>query len=232
MSLLGEPDTTEVGIFQDSRPTPEVLCAPKYLVYPIDSKRVGHLIDPPRIKLIDFGQSFHVDQSPEPPAFGIPLDYAAPEVFFDDSGSMAMDLWSLACTIYEIRVGRPLFEIFQIASRSKPTFPYMDEISLILGRPPEPWAEYFREDPGTTITGIDNTTEPSAARVCKLNHEIKDIPTFVRVPSETAVHQPISDAEAKALADLLEKLLRYQPCDRLSARDAIEHVWFSGDYDN
>ncbi|RCI12035.1 hypothetical protein L249_0535 [Ophiocordyceps polyrhachis-furcata BCC 54312] len=38
--------------------------------------------------------------------------------------------------------------------------------------------------------------------------------------------QLISEAEAAALADLLEKLLRYQPEDRLAAQDVLKHAWF------
>ncbi|POR37676.1 Uncharacterized protein TPAR_02128 [Tolypocladium paradoxum] len=90
---------------RDSRPTPEVPYAPKYLVYPPNFGDVNLSAISPRTQVIDFGQSFDTCQRPPPAAFGIPANYAAPEVVLDSSGSIAMDRWSLGCTLYEIRLG-------------------------------------------------------------------------------------------------------------------------------
>jgi serine/threonine protein kinase len=133
LALLGEPETTDIHIRKDSHPTPEMPHAPKYLVYPVDFRDVSLSVISPRAQVIDFGQSFDTSQGPPPAAFGIPANYAAPEVVLDNSGSTAMDLWSLGCTLYEIRLGQRLFDVFQLLALSKKS--YMDEIASLLGEP-------------------------------------------------------------------------------------------------
>lgn len=40
----------------------------------------------------------------------------------------------------------------------------------------------------------------------------------------------MSQAEREALADLLEKLLKYKPEERMSASDVLSHPWFKNTY--
>ena len=40
LDLLGEREKTDIGIRQDSRPTPIFTCAPKHLAYPVDFQDV------------------------------------------------------------------------------------------------------------------------------------------------------------------------------------------------
>ncbi|KAF6801101.1 protein kinase domain-containing protein [Colletotrichum sojae] len=108
---LGKPCTSKFTI-QPSRswkPLESTPHAPKYLVLPVDFSRADKdLVNDPSVHVIDSGESFDVSQPP-PARFGIPIDYAAPEVVFDKSGATAMDLWALGCTLYSIRLGQQLF---------------------------------------------------------------------------------------------------------------------------
>jgi serine/threonine-protein kinase SRPK3 len=234
LSLLGEPKTTDVHVRKDSQPTPEVPYAPKYLVYPIDFGGVDPSVISQRTHVIDFGQSFDTSQGPPPARFGIPTNYAAPEVVLDVSGGISMDLWSLGCTLYEIRLGRRLFDVFQMICLSEKD--YVAEIASLLGEPPEPWANYYSEsddeseDSATSsdpvLEGGDTCTEPQVQRV----HDIEEkLASCHDCAGEGCAHprfQIISEAEAPILADLLERLLRYRPEERLSAQDVLEHPWF------
>jgi serine/threonine-protein kinase SRPK3 len=58
----------------------------------------------------------------------------SPEAFFDSKISFASDVWALACTIFEIRAGSPLFDSFL----SSDTL-ILKQIVETLGRFPEPW---------------------------------------------------------------------------------------------
>ncbi|XP_044721733.1 kinase [Hirsutella rhossiliensis] len=183
---------------QDSHPTPEIPYAPKYLVYPPD-----------------------FSNQPPPAAFGIPANYAAPEVVIDSLGNTAMDLWSLGCTLYEVRLGRRLFDVFQLAGLRKED--YVDEIACLLGEPPEPWAEYYESDDSSdTCTSPSNPASP----------ENEDIYVEPQVQHARSIQEKllISEAEAATLADLLEKLLRYRPEERLGAQDVLKHAWFHTQY--
>ena len=58
------------------------------------------------IRVIDFGESSFLGDPPS--KVGTPLAFRASEIHFNRKAS---DVWALACTIYEIRVGLPVFEV-------------------------------------------------------------------------------------------------------------------------
>lgn len=223
LSLLGEPETTRVYMREDSRPTPEIPYAPDYLVYPVNFKDIDDSVILPHAQIIDFGQSFNITQLPLPTTFGIPVNYAAPEVFFDSAGSVAMDIWSLACTIYEIRLGRQLFDVFRLITPRKQDYCY--EIASILGEPPQPWAEFLptsdsEPDAGTSqtepVSGVD-TESHCGPQTCSRALQ-KKMASCHDCDGKDCTHQQVqvvSKSEAADLADLLEKLLRYEPQDRI-----------------
>jgi serine/threonine protein kinase len=239
LALLGEPETTDVNMRRDSHPTPEMPYAPKYLVYPVDFGDVNLSVISPRAQVIDFGQSFDTSQGPPPPAFGIPANYAAPEVILDSSGSIAMDLWSLGCTLYEIRLGRRLFDVFQLLALSKKS--YVDEIASLLGEPPDPWTKYYSVSddesdtsatPSSPSSGVDGDTciEPQVERARSIQEKLASCHDCTGERCAHPRFQLISEAEATTLADLLERLLRYPPEERLSAQDVLKHAWFHTRY--
>lgn len=95
LELLGEPETVPLCMSKDSYPTPENPWVPERLVYKVDFEDNENLVILSRVHLIDFGQSFDTSQPP-PAKFGIPANYAAPEVILDQTAGKAMDLWSRA----------------------------------------------------------------------------------------------------------------------------------------
>ncbi|EFY87348.1 hypothetical protein J3459_015842 [Metarhizium acridum] len=131
LALLGEPEKETIQIQEDSLPTPEIPYAPKYLVYPVDFRDTSPAFILPRAVVIDFGQAVETAAEESPP--GIPVNYAAPEVILKGSGGQEMDLWSLACTLYEVRVGQQLFDVPQLIGVSEGD--YEEEISSVLGEP-------------------------------------------------------------------------------------------------
>lgn len=55
------------------------------------------------------GQTVSFAKPPKPEKIGIPFSYRAPEASFESRIDPASDVWSLACVLYEIRAGDPLF---------------------------------------------------------------------------------------------------------------------------
>ncbi|KID84803.1 Protein kinase-like domain protein [Metarhizium guizhouense ARSEF 977] len=131
LAQLGEPEGEIIQIREDSLPTPEIPYAPKYLIYPVDFYDTSPSFILPRAVVIDFGQAVEAAGEKAPP--GIPANYAAPEVIRQGCGGQEMDLWSLACTLFEVRVGQQLFNVPQLIGVDERD--YEDEISSVLGKP-------------------------------------------------------------------------------------------------
>lgn len=68
-------------------------------------------------------------------------NYVAPEVVLDSSGSTAMDLQSLGCTLYRIRLSQRLFDVFQLLVLSKKS--YIDKIASLLGETLDLQTKYY-----------------------------------------------------------------------------------------
>lgn len=230
LSMTGQPETTDINIRKDNHPTPNIPFAPRYLVYPLDFDGVGLEL---HAQVIDLGQSFETTQGQPRTSFGIPANYGAPEVILDTVGSKSMDLWSLGCTLYEMRTGQTLFDIFQLGRLYKGN--YVDEISSLLGPPPRSWLGY--NDPGDGFPLGKPSSQPHGVvdRHARTRRLIKDrLAEIHDCAGATCTHpkfQVISEPEATAFADLLERLLRYQPGQRLSAQKVLGHTWFHADYE-
>lgn len=109
--------------------------APIHVVSPINNHRLSYpSMLREEIVLIDFGQSLIMDYIPPKYRPGTPMQNLAPEAFFDSKVGFASDVWALACVIYKIRTGAPLFEEFFGDHDIVPK-----EIVETLGKFPDPW---------------------------------------------------------------------------------------------
>lgn len=99
-----------------------------------------------QILISDFGESFF--QNEERTELHTPILLTAPEIFFHERASQASDVWTLACTLYEILGESPIFEGFM------PDHDHaIAEMVSTLGRLPKRWwdswrnrKEFFLED--------------------------------------------------------------------------------------
>ncbi|KAL3478029.1 kinase-like domain-containing protein [Aspergillus californicus] len=149
---VGAP-LTEPVIREDGAPLD--LGVPSEIIIPIwlgiDSDKVTP--NDALIRIIDFGEAFNPQDSKQYTAHAPPL-LAPPESRFADAGSLdepiffSSDIWTLACTIWEIFGRRPPFESFPIS---------LDEVTIeqveMLGKLPTRWwnewenrSNWFDED--------------------------------------------------------------------------------------
>lgn len=129
--------------------------APTYLVEAISVSNMCLDIITEHIRIVDFGQSFRCDSPPER-GMGIPMSYMAPELLFENIAGTASDLWALGCTIYEIRAGRPLIDMFMGESPEDTA----REIAHTLGAFPAAWNRItFGEEDCEPVGEEDDTKE-------------------------------------------------------------------------
>ena len=249
-NIVGTPKTTKV-INAETEQTHDLPTAPQYLVYPLNWDDIlssgpngAALLNNPQTCLIDFGESY--ETSNPPPDLGIPQIYCSPEYCLDDTISISSDIWALGCTLFEIRTGRKLFDIFDPDDKDE----YLATMAMVLGRFPEPWwsetwerrKRYFRdenEDGTDTVGGrvvdvmSNGETGSSGVVVYSQKPEPRSLEDALREglfyeyrDGPGGLEKPISEREVIIFADLLGKLLAYSPEERLSPAAALEHEWF------
>jgi len=213
------------GVFKTSGEKPD-LSAPEYLVEPASFSCIDFEYISEQVLLIDLGEAF-LELSPPCNGVGTPVSYCSPELILESKASRASDIWALACTIFEIRSGFPLFESFVGSSTE-----ILEEIVRILGMPPESFHSVWMKD-GITITGhaqldgstlndrimeigiYDQKTSIHEADIASLNHHSLLEPSGRRVTRDEAID----------LTDLLRRTLDYIPEKRLSAGEVANHSW-------
>lgn len=151
-------------------------------------------------RLIDFEQSF-LQSDKSLARVRTPLIYRAPETLLDSKWDLRIDIWSLACTIFELVTGQPPFDESNLVNEWKAMF----------GDLPEEWRKE-----GDAIGGIfwDDIPKPS----------ITDWLREVYFEGESKAE--FNKADIERLGDLLTKMMRYHPGDRLSTEDILRHEWF------
>lgn len=232
LALLGKPKRYPVIRLVDNRPTPVIPNAPDYVVSPVDFTKVPFLLGP-GVRVSQFrtasdiyGRSFKRDRCRMRP------ECTAPEMVAKGLCSMSVDLWSLGCAMFRIRVGTGLLvsRVHNFESCNK--WIYFDYVLRVLPRPPSYGlrSKYDSYSPRRT----DRRRRGTAAvwRRRQLAILRRTLRKRLRDPDEPSgywpsdiLSTPFSSVEVRDLTDLLERLLRHLPHDRLPARDALQHPW-------
>ena len=182
------------------------------------------------IVLIDYGLSFSLDNPPS--WLGTITNYRAPEAEFDGQISKACDIWALGCIIYELFTGVDLFQhdksIYKVLSRMVP----------ILGLFPAKWwrwhfdREYLRLDHFHDIWKPDHepivpTEVPVNSRLRSKRKSKDDKVSLLAL--DRSPHLQLSTRGAAALAELLGSMLCYDPHQRNSADQVLQHRFLRPD---
>ncbi|KAI1747568.1 kinase-like protein [Xylaria castorea] len=246
--LLHYPARDEVLTLEGKR-SPH---APKWAVEPLWWSELREYISD-NVALVDFGEAFEESQPPK--SLGIPRVYAAPEVIYGGvPAGIGSDIWSLAYTIIETRTGMPLepsvwgplSRMERFAGPIPPPYRraaaeklYQDEMRMS-GKgteieKPVPPSEMAEADCESLKSLTGETTDESCVRELELEMGI-ELWEQVRMPDEEkedgsgrrwkVVHYHLPADEVTSLADLLSKMFRYQPSQRIRAGIALKHPWF------
>lgn len=200
--LMERNDGQELG--------PEV---PEYCVLPaFVGKPCGEIVEADaQIIISDFGQAFFKDQHSKK-ELRTPLPMLPPEFIFGEQPiGPAVDVWSLGLTLYDLLGCRRLFEAF-IADEDD----VIAEMISARGPLPKRWWDiwqnktiFFDESGSWKKNDRHSSTPWSLAK--KMNYMERD--------------EDFSPQERKAVEELLEKMLTYEPSERISAQDAIDSEW-------
>lgn len=173
-----------------------------------------------KIVLSDFGESFNPDKELRYYSNTLPLIRPPETRFSDEPLSFASDIWTLACTIWEIFGQRPLFDAF---------FPTMDRVTMeqveALGiLPPQWWKKWEKRLEWFTEEG-----EPAFEG--SRRHDSVHMPWNMRFdyciqkPRAEAGLDPVTESERKAFEAMLRSMLRYLPKERATAEQLLQSEW-------
>lgn len=214
----GKPD--RVTIFTTSGSIPTEPSAPRYLVGPIDFNTVNPKFITNEVCVIDLGQSFQ--PSTPPKELGIPRIYGSPELLLDKTAGFGSDLWALGCTIFQIRTGRKLFNLFD-----QEIDDLLYSMVLLRGPLPEPWwttwklrKDIFKDEAdaeGRAMKIKPLTAEQDAKMRSNVHASVAQdprcfadslVPGYWDMGGERWVHRDIGEAETKLFADLLGRIIQ------------------------
>jgi serine/threonine-protein kinase SRPK3 len=161
-----------------------------------------------------------------------PRDYHAPELLLDTAnskGTQAVDIWSLGCLIFEIRTGpySPFSSVYFDVDET------LESIVNHLGRLPEPWwstwknrSKYF-DEAGTPLVSRAGMSIRSALEYVGTPEHVQARPALTSPTLFDKPVPPIPEEELILLDDLLNKMFKYRPEERITIEEVIRHPWFA-----
>eukprot|EP01018_Ginkgo_biloba_P011418 Gb_04190 [translate_table: standard] len=163
------------------------------------------------IKLIDFGSTTFEDQDHS--SVISTRHYRAPEVILGLGWNCPCDIWSVGCILVELCSGETLFQTHE-------NLEHLAMMERVLGPLPRHMimkadrqsAKYFRHR--------RRLDWPEGAGSRESIKAVKKLPQLRNLVMRHVDHS------ASALIDLLEGLLRFDPSERLEARQALNHPFF------
>ncbi|KAG0502237.1 hypothetical protein HPP92_002309 [Vanilla planifolia] len=163
------------------------------------------------IKVIDFGSTTYDHQ--EHSYVVSTRHYRAPEVILGLGWSSPCDVWSVGCILVELCSGEALFQTHENLEHLAMMERALGPIPRHMIKRADNHAErYFRR---TSL----NWPEGASSR-----ESINAVHKVLRLQNIVMKHV---DHSAGDLIDLLQGLLRYDPSERLMAREALRHPFFS-----
>ncbi|KAL4812261.1 kinase-like domain-containing protein [Aspergillus spinulosporus] len=199
VEILGKPETGRVYKSDGKDLGPGM---PQYIVRPA-RRLLFHSSS--FIKIIDFGESFLQQNAPQ--TLHAPLPVRAPEVIFGDHLDYRVDLWSLGCMIFELFVGQPPFDSFLLTTKL-----LVDQMRELTNEPlPERWQEVWEAMSGEV------PTEGSKIRLQEWLEEMY---------FDGERNADLTGDDILKLGHIIQKLLRFEPSARASAREILNDPWF------
>lgn len=192
------------------------------------------------IKLADFGSAFKEDD-PEanlPTPLLVSRFYRAPEIILGFPHTPALDMWSVACCLFELYTGSPLFpgvdnnDMLWLMQKYKGKFPVRMVKHHLRACAQYGFECHFDDghaEGGASFRFRRNVLDPVTKQAVT---KLVDVPSS---PAESIGEKLLAKRSADddkrsvlALRDLLEAMLALDPKQRISVREAIAHPFIQG----
>ncbi|KAH8431653.1 uncharacterized protein LDX57_009309 [Aspergillus melleus] len=175
-----------------------------------------------RIVLSDFGESFNPHQTPRFASKTLPL-LQPPEARFSHAPlSFPSDIWTLACTIWEVFGQRPLFEAFR-PTADRVTAEQVETLGLLPCEWWEKWdrrVDWFDEEEGGWGSKSRGGGHDGVRRPWDVRFE-----GWIQAPRAEAGMEQVTESERRAFEAMVRSMLTFRPGERASANDGLHSAW-------
>lgn len=171
-----------------------------------------------QVLLIDFGSAIHKDQYHG--EIVSTRHYRAPEIILGLGWSFPCDIWSIGCVLFELFQGIQLFNTHD-------NLAHLAMMEIILGPLPRWMVKSYEDRLGSYGQGksffnnqykIDFPDEDTSATSV---HSVNSMSKFIHLFSSS------ESSHLGLLFDLIQRCLRLDPNERITAKEASEHPFFS-----
>ncbi|KAG5046189.1 hypothetical protein AAZX31_06G168000 [Glycine max] len=208
-------------IHTDLKPENILLVSPEYLKIPdyksttrSPSSFFKRVPKSSAIKVIDFGSTTY--EREDQTYIVSTRHYRAPEVILGLGWSYPCDIWSVGCILVELCTGEALFQTHE-------NLEHLAMMERVLGPIPQQMLKRVdRHAEKYVRRGRLDWPEGAASR--------ESIKAVMKLPRLQNIIMQHVDHSAGDLIHLLQGLLRYDPFERLTARDALRHSFFTRDH--
>ncbi|KAL7423690.1 U4/U6 small nuclear ribonucleoprotein prp4 [Cryptotrichosporon argae] len=180
------------------------------------------------LKVCDLGSAAEVNEGEITP-YLVSRFYRAPEIILGLPYDMAIDIWSVGCTLFELYTGKILFpgrsnnHMLLLMMEVKGKLPHRMIKKSELG------AMHFDENMNFVSVEKDKITGADVVKSTVINKATRDLRS--RLLPSSSVQLRMKDDELRQLqqfVDLLEKCLMLDPARRISPREALLHPFVAG----
>ncbi|OKL61221.1 hypothetical protein UA08_03388 [Talaromyces atroroseus] len=179
-----------------------------------------------RIVLSDFGESFNPHKTPRFFSKTLPLIQPPEARFSGEPLSFVSDIWTLACTIWEIYGQRPLFDTFFSPTAERVTAEQVEVLGIL---PHEWWAQWHRRVEWFNEEG-ELDLKPEMARRHDGVRRTWDVrfDYCIQEPRTEAGMEIVTEEERRAFEVMHRSMLTSRPNERATAQQLLHSEWMKG----
>lgn len=178
------------------------------------------------LKLCDFGSAGKIDEN-EPTPYLVSRFYRAPEIILGITYKHSIDIWSAACTMYEMATGKIMFTG---SSNNKMLKCFMDLKGRFSSRVIKKGRfkdQHFNYNNNFLLHKKDEFT--GREKIVELPHIIPSRDLHKELDKSFRNVSPKEEKKVVQLKDLLDRMTILDSCQRITVTDCLKHPFILGD---
>ncbi|PKY04968.1 kinase-like protein [Aspergillus campestris IBT 28561] len=171
-----------------------------------------------KIILSDFGESYNPPTTVRSFSNTLPWIQPPEARFSDEPLSFASEVWTLACTVWEIFGQRPFCDTFCFTADSVTA----EQVQALGTLPGEWWEKWTRRSEWFNEEG-ELDVKYGACRTVDMRFDY-----CVQEPRAEAGMEMVTEEERKAFMDMIRSMLVFRPRDRATIQQVLNSEWMRG----